>query len=237
MTRVQEAEPRSGSLALPPSFPELVRETIENEIIDGRLVAGERVSEDHIARRLGVSRTPVREAMRVLEGHGLIVRNRGKGTYVARRTTAGEARTLYELRAPLEGFLTERAAENISAAGVEQVELLADRFRDASSDRDALDLPRLIALDSELHWRIYEASRSELVSVVRSYWGRLLRELYTRAYLSEDPALFASQHHEIVAALGARDGNAARGAMEKHIWDGWEAVRASFESREELQRP
>lgn len=210
---------------------------IETEIVDGRLVAGERVSEDQIARRLGVSRTPVREAMRVLEGHGLIIRSRGKGTYVARRTTAGEARTLYELRAPLEGFLTERAAENISVAGVEQVEQLATRFRDALSDRDAHELGGLIALDSELHWSIYDAARSELVSIVRSYWGRLLRELYTRAYLSEDPAHFAGQHDEIAAALRARDGNAARRAMEHHIQDGWGAVRASFESREEPRAP
>ena len=87
-----------GGISIPPSYPELVRQMLEKEIIEGNLAAGERVSEDELARRLGVSRTPVREAMRVLEGHGLIVRQRGKGTYVARLTTSAEAETLYQLR-------------------------------------------------------------------------------------------------------------------------------------------
>ena len=104
-----------GGISIPPSYPELVRQMLEKEIIEGNLAAGERVSEDELARRLGVSRTPVREAMRVLEGHGLIVRHRGKGTYVARLTTSAEAETLYQLRGPLEGFLAERAAESITA--------------------------------------------------------------------------------------------------------------------------
>jgi len=86
--------PEPGGIAIPPSYPELVRQMLEKEIIEGNLAAGERVSEDELARRLGVSRTPVREAMRVLEGHGLIVRHRGKGTYVARLTTSAEAETL-----------------------------------------------------------------------------------------------------------------------------------------------
>lgn len=216
-------------IALPPSVPELVRQMLETEIIDGSLAAGERVSEDVLARRLGVSRTPVREAMRVLEGHGLIVRNRGKGTYVARRTTSIEAKTLYELRAPLEGFLAERAAESISVAEIAELERLSIGFREALPGREEHDLGKIIDADSALHWCIYDAARSELVSIVRSYWGRLMRELYTRAYLSESPAHFAEQHDEIVAALQARDGNAARKAMERHIHSGWDAVRSSFE--------
>ena len=82
-----------------------------------------------------------------------------------------------------------------------------------------------------LHWCIYDAARSELVSIVHSYWGRLMRELYSRAYVTESPAHFAGQHDEIVAALRARDGRAARKAMENHIGSGWEAVRSSFDGR------
>lgn len=202
---------------------------LETEIIDGSLAAGERVSEDELARRLGVSRTPVREAMRVLEGHGLIVRQRGKGTYVARRTTSAEAKAVYELRAPLEGFLAGRAAENISASEIADLERLSTGFREALPDGEEHDLGRIIDADSALHWCIYDAARSELVSIVKSYWGRLMRELYTRAYLSESPAHFAQQHDEIVAALRVRDGTAAKAAMEQHIRSGWDAVRASFE--------
>lgn len=224
-------ETRPG-ISLPPSVPELVRQMLETEIIDGSLVAGERVSEDELARRLGVSRTPIREAMRVLEGHGLIVRNRGKGTYVARRTTSAEARTVYELRAPLEGFLAERAAENISVSELTGLEQLTSAFRDVLPDHEGTDLGRIIDADSAFHWCIYNAARSELVSIVRSYWGRLMRELYMRAYLTESPTRFAEQHDEILVALRARDGAGARKAMEDHVRSGWEAVRVSFDHAE-----
>ena len=221
----------SGGISIPPSYPEFVRQMLEKEIIEGNLAAGERVAEDELARRLGVSRTPVREAMRVLEGHGLIVRQRGKGTYVARLTTSAEAETLYQLRAPLEGFLAERAAEGITAAELVQLESLAAGFRDALPGTDGHDLTVIIQADSLFHWCIYDAARSELVSIVHSYWGRLMRELYSRAYVTESPAHFAGQHDEIVAALRARDGRAARKAMETHVDSGWEAVRSSFGGR------
>jgi len=215
--------------ALPLSFPEHVRQLLETEIVEGRLAAGERVSEDQLARRLGVSRTPVREAMRVLEGYGLIVRRRGKGTYVAGSTSTAEARALYLLRAPLESFLAAQAADEITETELDELERLSAVFRVAVADVGE-GLPRLIEADSALHWCIYDAARSDLVSVVRSYWGRLLRELYTRVYLEGPPEHFADQHDEIVVALRSRDAEAARSAMERHIVDGWEVVRESFES-------
>jgi DNA-binding GntR family transcriptional regulator len=202
---------------------------LEQEIVEGNLAAGERVSAHELAGRLGVSRTPIREAMRVLEGQGLIVRHRGRGTFVARLTTSAEAETLYELRAPLEGFLTGRAAENITVADLAELERLAAAFR-AALPRGAQDLAEVITIDSALHRHIYDTARSELVSIVRSYWGRLLRELYARAYVRNAPAQFAGQHDEILAALSARDSAGARKAMELHIRSGWEVVRASFDT-------
>jgi DNA-binding GntR family transcriptional regulator len=220
------------SEALPPSFPEHVRQLLETEIIEGRLSPGERVAEDQLARRLGVSRTPVREAMRVLEAQGLIVRRRGKGAYVAGRTSTAEARTLYDLRLPLEAFLAAQAAERITEPEVEELVRVCRDFRTAVTTENT-QLSALIETDSELHWRIYDASGSELVSVVRSYWGRLLRELYARVYAGGPMEHFADQHDEIVAAIGARDPEAVAAAMKRHIDDGWEIVRASFESADD----
>lgn len=219
------------SSSLPVSFPEHVRQLLESEIIEGRLVPGERVSEDQLARRLGVSRTPVREAMRVLEGHGLIVRRRGKGAYVAGHTSTEEARVLYALRVPLECFLAAQAAANITEAELNDLEQLNVAFRAAVTESGGL--AQLIEADSALHWGVYDAARSDLVSVVRSYWGRLLRELYTRVYLAGLPEHFADQHDQIVDALRARDAGAVHSAMERHIADGWEVVRASFESTDD----
>src|SRR5665213_4050502 len=75
---------------LPLSFPEHVRQLIEAEIVAGGLAPDERVTEKGLAERFGVSRTPVREAMRLLESQGLIVRPRGRSAY-SRRTRFGPA--------------------------------------------------------------------------------------------------------------------------------------------------
>jgi DNA-binding GntR family transcriptional regulator len=215
---------------LPPSFPEHVRETLESEIVSGRLAPGERVTEESLAQRIGISRTPVREAMRVLEGQGLIVRRRGRGVYVANRTTQEEAKALYELRIPLEGFLTRQAAERAKPHELRTLAEIQESFRHlVVNEGTAVDMRALIALDSEFHWAIYRAAGSDLVSVVSSYWGRLLRELYDRVYRGEHPSTFSRQHEEIVSALEKRDSEGAHAAMAAHIASGWDVIRASFE--------
>jgi DNA-binding GntR family transcriptional regulator len=216
---------------LPPSFPEHVREMLETEIVSGRLAPGERVTEENLAQRIGVSRTPVREAMRVLEGQGLIVRRRGRGVYVALRTTRDEARVLYDLRIPLEGFLTRQAAERVKGNELRALAEIQEGFqRLVVEEGEAVDLRALIGLDSEFHWTIYRASGSDLVSVVSSYWGRLLRELYDRVYRSEHPSTFSKQHERIISALERRDAEKAQATMAAHIASGWDVIRTSFES-------
>ncbi|MGI8606337.1 MAG: GntR family transcriptional regulator [Gaiellaceae bacterium] len=218
-------------LQLPSSFPDHVRRALESEIIEGRLAPGKRVSEDGLARRLGVSRTPVREAMRVLEGQGLIVRRHGTGTYVAELTTFDEARVIYELRLPLEGYLAERAAELVTDEELRALALLQQDFRRVlGRARNANTLRELIAADASFHWAIYEAARTDLASILRSYWGRVQRELYHRAYGRDDLSEFGDQHEAIAAALEQGDPDAAHSAMAAHIESGWEAVRSSFET-------
>jgi DNA-binding GntR family transcriptional regulator len=202
---------------------------LEDEIVSGRLPPGARVTEGGLAQRIGVSRTPVREAMRVLEGQGLIVRNRGRGVFVAHRTTPDEARVLYDLRIPLEGFLTGEAATRIKPAELRALADVQEHFQGlVTGQLTDEDLRLLISLDSEFHRAIYRAARSDLVSVVSSYWGRLLRELYDRAYRSEHPSTFSRHHEEIVSALAKRDSERARKSMAAHIASGWEVIRASF---------
>jgi DNA-binding GntR family transcriptional regulator len=218
---------------LPLSLPEHVRQRLEREIIERRLLPGERITESDLASRIGVSRTPVREAIGVLEGQGLIVRLRGRGTRVAPATTPEEAETLYELRAPLEGFLAAQAAATISEADLDALRRLQRDFerelrREVARHGERVSLGRLVTLDSDFHWTIYNAAQSGLISVVASYWGRLLRELYHQVYESEHPSRFSEQHDTIIAALAARDSAAAKSAMTEHIRTGLLAIRASF---------
>lgn len=226
---LHDASGRRLTQGLPVSFPEHVHHMIEAEIIAGHLAAGERVTEDSLAKRLGLSRTPVREAMRVLEGQGLIVRRRSRGTYVADRAAPEESKVLYELRVPLESFLAEQAAERIEPVDIETLRAVQQAFERALSDQGgSVELRDLRVLDSDFHWTIYNAAGSDLTSVVSSYWGRLQRELYDRVYLSDRPPPFARQHDLIIVALENRDAAAARKLMAEHIEAGWKAIDASF---------
>ena len=120
---------RVPASTLPLSYPEHVRQLLEIEIVEGRLAAGERVSEDQLARRLGVSRTPVARRCASSRDMASSCGGAGKGTYVAGATSTAEAGALYLLRAPLESFLAAQAAETITADELEDLERLSAAFR------------------------------------------------------------------------------------------------------------
>ncbi len=214
-------------LDLPLSFPEHVQAQLESEIIEGRLRPGERVTEEELAERIGVSRTPIREAMHVLETTGLLVRQRGRGTFVAGPLTLDEARTLYDVREAVEGFLAAAAAEHATAAELESLGQLVDEFdavRQADQGETAAALTRI---DSQIHLTIYAAARSELVSVISTYWGRLVREVHARVY-QDDHEEFSRQHHQILEALQAHDPDVARRLMTEHLNTGWRRLTVAY---------
>lgn len=211
---------------LPLTLPDHIRQSFERDIIEGRLGAGARLAEDDLGRRLGVSRTPVREAMRMLEGQGLIVRRRGRGSTVANRTTPDQAKALYEVRFALESHLAGCAATTLGDDDLALVERLRDEFK-AHAETGLQD--DLVGIDSDLHWAIYNGADSDLASLVASYWGRVQRELYGRIYGEGGPvALFAQQHDAIVDALRHRNASAAQTAMIVHLKSGWESVQRSY---------
>jgi DNA-binding GntR family transcriptional regulator len=221
-----------GFSASPPAqYPEHVCRWLEDAIIDGRLAPGERVTETQLSETFGVSRTPIREATRILEARGLIIRRPNRGTFVASRTTRTEAETLYRLRIPLETHLAASTAKHIDVEILAKLRRLQAAFREALSNGESDPAGRqvLVGLDSEFHWTIYRAAKSDLVSIVGSYWGRLLRELSDRTYRSEAPARFADQHDDIVHALERADPATVAALMENHIKTSWRAVALSYE--------
>jgi DNA-binding GntR family transcriptional regulator len=228
-----DAGGRPGGAAPPPSFPEHVRQRLEEEIIAGVLAPGARVTEADLASRMGISRTPVREAMRLLESRGLILHRRGRGAYVAHRTTFEEARTLYELRLPIEGHLAASAAERCTDEDLRTLEAIQGDFAALVARAEpATDIRSLVGLDHDFHWTVYNLADSDLVSIVATYWGRLLREIYDRVYRAGTPSQFGAEHERVIAALRDHDPEAARAAMQEHVRSGWEALRHSFEGEE-----
>jgi DNA-binding GntR family transcriptional regulator len=222
--------PNDGHLAdepavpRPPSLAEHVRRVMRDDIVTGRLAPGERLTEAELIKRTGVSRTPVRDGVRRLEAEGLVVSYRGRGTYVAFRLTPEEALLIYDCRLVLEPYLTRRAAERITPEALATIKDVLDRFQEAIG-ADPAEAGRL---DAQFHLAIYEASRSELTSVLRGYWSRIQLELSERVYSEEVPRRFVPEHVEIFEALQSGDAERAGRTMHEHLVHGRRTLERAF---------
>lgn len=221
---VQPLRDAATRVERPPSLSEHVCRVLRDDILAGRLAPGERLTETAIMERTGVSRTPVREGLRRLEAEGLVISHRGRGTYITYRLAPAEARLIYDCRLLLEPYLTRVAAERMTKQELATVQDVLDRFS------AAIDADPYVAgqLDAEFHLSIYEASRSELTSVLRGYWSRLQLELSERVYTTEMPKRFVREHVGIVEALGKADGALAGERMHKHIEHGKQALEKAL---------
>src|SRR5207244_3766330 len=139
-------------------------ELIREAIIEGRLEPGRRLKEEELARELGISRTPVREALLMLQAEDLVVTSPNRGATV-RAYDAQDLHDLYELRALLEGHAARRAAERISPEGVEALRASCERY-DALSAEEGL--PAIVRENLFFHNTILEIADSRrLASMVR----------------------------------------------------------------------
>jgi DNA-binding GntR family transcriptional regulator len=200
---------------------------IREDILTGRQPAGARLTEAMVMERTEVSRTPVREGLRKLEGEGLVITYRSRGTFVSYRLTRDEAKLLYDVRLVMEPHLTALAAERITPEGLASVEDVLARFVDAL---DAAEPREAGQLDADFHLAIYEASGSELLSVLRGYWNRLQLELSERVYNTEVPRRFLHEHLKILEALQAGDPELARDRMQSHIEHGRTVLAKALEA-------
>ena len=199
------------------SLGKLVREDLLGLILRGEIRAGERINEPDIASRLGVSRVPVREALRELESSGLVEARKHAGVFV-RRLGAEEVRALYELRALLDGFAGRRAASLPQArrAG------LADAL-DASVARmqEAAHASNVSAYYSEnlrFHWMMVEAAANAAVTeTYRNLVQKLHLSRLTNLSHGMGMAVSVADHRDIAAALRAGDADRCQHLLEHHV--------------------
>lgn len=193
---------------------DLVLEAIREAIIDGTLKPRERLMEIQLAEELGVSRTPIREALRKLELEGFIVMVPRKGAYVA-DISVKDITDVFEIRAALEGLAAVLAAERITNEELEEMErLLAEKAEAISKG----DLERLVEADTKFHEAIYKASRNEkLAAIINNLREQIQR--YRATSLAHPGRMQHSleEHRSIVEAIQSRDINLARQVAQDHI--------------------
>jgi DNA-binding GntR family transcriptional regulator len=211
----------------PPSLAEHVRRVLREDILAGRFEPGEHLTEARVMERTGVSRTPVREGMRLLQAEGLVLSERGRGTYVASQLTHDEAILMYECRLLIEPFMAALAAERMNPSRLVRIKASLDRWAVAlESQASSHEVARV---DAEFHEAIYEASGSQLVAVFHAYWSKLQVELSTRVYSREPPDRFRREHDALFQALQKGDADAAAQSMRAHIEHGRRLLEESFD--------
>ncbi len=203
-------------------------------ILGGEIEPGARLGEVELAEQLGVSRTPVREALRRLAADGLVEVLPNRGARVA-QWTPEDLDEIYELRALLESHGAARAAVRIDAAEVAVLGKLCDDMDACVRRGRKRDLDRITTLNSEFHMRILERSDSPRLGALMAAVVQVPLVARTfHQYSAESLARSLGHHRELVAALGARDAAWAGSVMRSHVL----AARAVLlaPSREEVDR-
>lgn len=192
-------------------------ELLRKAIMSGALVPGEQIVESRIARQLGVSQAPVREALALLERQGLVVKLHHRGTFVS-RLHARELRELFSLRALLDAFSSRLAAERATDEDIAQLRDILARMKVAE---DTGDLARLTDAHLELHESIYRLSGHQLLNdIFALIHPRMVLALTFAENLFSAEGRETECHVPLIEALAARDPARAE-AVARELATGW----------------
>ena len=206
----------AGLLKRPARLGDAVYAAIFERIMALEVAPGERISVDAVARQLGVSQTPIREAMARLESEGLVRKTPLVGYSATPRLGAAELADLYEMRMQLEPFAARKCAALMPDAVIEQLEALCREMADLANRQGLAAYAQFAQLDMAFHDQIAVSAGNGLVAEAL---GRLHSHVHLFRLLAEAqaPAAANREHEALVAAIRARDGDGAEAAMREHI--------------------
>jgi DNA-binding GntR family transcriptional regulator len=193
-------------------------EELRRRVLSGELVQGQPISQEQLAAELGVSTTPLREALRRLDAEGLVTLDAHRDAKVS-SLNADEARSLFEVREQLDPLATMLAAARRTAADMAAIKAALhdlEPLRSARSDVQALLVHR------EFHRSVYTASHNPLLmSLLEGLWDKADRYrlvgLKSKADTDEDSERVREEHVAIANAVIAGDGKTAERLMKKHV--------------------
>jgi phosphonate utilization transcriptional regulator len=216
------------------SLPGLVQRELERMILAGDLVPGSKLNEALLAKALGVSRGPVREAFRALEESGLVRLEKNRGVYV-RQIPLEEADDIYELRAVLDDFVGRRVAATASPEAVRALRGDIARMEKATARND---VDNYLAANLDFHDRLVMlAGNAKLLLIYRRLANEL--RLFRRATLAQGDTLAVStrEHREIVDQIAAGKVAAAGRALYDHVMASRERMHRLYSANDKPLAP
>ena len=206
VNEVPEIEPSGRLIARPSGLAEEVYRRIRADIMSLRLPPDTRVSVDSLARELGVSQTPIREALSMLEANGLVSKRHFAGYATSPRMGRAQLDELFEFRLLIEPHAARKAAAGMAEDDIGQL----------ASGESAPSHDAFADMDTAFHRLIAQGAGNHLIadSLARLH---IHVHIFRSCFRSEITEEAVHEHNAIIAALRARDGAKAEAAMRRHI--------------------
>ncbi len=204
---------------------DVVVEHLQNLIIEGVLAPGTKLNEREVCERLGISRTPLREAMKVLASEGLIEIAPNRGAFVSKMSDT-EIWEAFEVMSGLEALSGELAAERISPAEIAEIKVLHEAMIVCRAQND---LPGYYSRNQTIHNHINAAARNTMLRQIYLSLNRRLLALRFKSNFKEekwDRAIV--EHEDMIKALETRDGKRLAGILRQHLLDKRDSVMADL---------
>ena len=196
-----------------PTAAETVLQQLRVFLASGRLLPGQQLVQEDLAEDLGVSRVPIRESLKILEGEGHVTYHPNRGYFVT-ELSADDLIELYRIRQILEAEALAQAVVEVSDADIADIEKILEQVEQAA---ESGDVHALSEANRAFHFSIIELSgMNRLSRLIRQLWDAsdIYRTVYFRDSVNRDR--IRSEHREIIDALKARDAQALIRAQNAH---------------------
>lgn len=210
---------------------------IWDQIISHRLRPGDKISDLRLSEELGVSRTPIREALHRLAQEG-IVRTQSRHGFFVTSFSSQDVGEVYDIRAALEMLTVRQALPRLADQELDEAQRALDEARRQIVDGIEGGEERWLAIDRAFHGLLAERSGNRRLEAILTSLQTQIGVFQVYGIHSSPLRLLSIEHHQaILAALKVRDSAAAARAMEHHIQEVKEWVLAEFVSREQQPAP
>ena len=204
-----------------------VFQQLKNSILAGEFENGAELREIALAKKLGVSRTPVRESLRQLEQEGLVEIYPNRGAYV-KGITYKDVEDIFRIRARLEGLCAEMAVSSITHEQLDKLDeiILLSKFYEEKKDME-----HLLKMDSQFHEVLFESCGSKMLEHQLKDYHQYVQKARLRSLKRQERAKKSTQEHEeILLAIKDRDAKRADELATRHILNAIANIRLEHES-------
>jgi len=207
------------------SLHEQVAQRLRQMLVENQIAPGAKLNERELAEVLQVSRTPLREAFKVLAVEGLIEIQPNRGAIVS-RIGPREARDMLTVISRLEALAGELACRNATDAEIAGVRALHDRMIELFAQRERM---LYFGVNQSIHIEIVRIARNDVLRTLHAQLHARMKRIRFRGNdIPHNWAAAVADHERIIAALEARDGRRLAALLQKHLDDSWDRLEASL---------